>query len=272
MSRSSGSPPTLWWLLIVAAVAEPDSITSGYSVPCTRKRASAACSRAASSNTRMNCSPMILRLRSGSSTPRSAPRKRSRASTATSRAEECRPNASTTCSASPARSSPWSTNTQTSRSPTASCTSAAATAESTPPDSPHSARPSPTCARTAATDSSMTECAVQVRGSPAASRKADRTCTPAGVWLTSGWYCTPNSRRSTSSKAATGELAVDAVTRKPGGGFTTASRCDIHTVWALGWSRSSELSGSADRSVAPYSAIPLGSTSPPSTEAMSCWP
>ncbi len=28
-SMSSGSPPTLWWLLILAAVREPDSITSG---------------------------------------------------------------------------------------------------------------------------------------------------------------------------------------------------------------------------------------------------
>ena len=36
---SSGSPPTLWWLLMRAASFVPDSITSGYSVPCTRNRA-----------------------------------------------------------------------------------------------------------------------------------------------------------------------------------------------------------------------------------------
>ena len=41
-----------------------------------------------------------------------------------------------TCSGSPSRSSPWSTNTQVSWSPMARCTRAAATAESTPPDSP----------------------------------------------------------------------------------------------------------------------------------------
>ena len=41
-----------------------------------------------------------------------------------------------TCSASPARSRPWSTKTQVSWSPIARCTSAAATAESTPPDRP----------------------------------------------------------------------------------------------------------------------------------------
>ena len=46
---------------------------------------------------------------------------------------------------SPARSRPWSTNTQVSRSPMARCTRAAATAESTPPDSPQIARPSPIC-------------------------------------------------------------------------------------------------------------------------------
>ena len=39
---SSGSPPTLWWLLITDAVPSvpPLSITSGYSVPCTRNSAS----------------------------------------------------------------------------------------------------------------------------------------------------------------------------------------------------------------------------------------
>ena len=45
-----------------------------------------------------------------------------------------------TWSPSPARSSPWSTNTQTSWSPIARCSSAATTDESTPPDSPSSTR------------------------------------------------------------------------------------------------------------------------------------
>jgi hypothetical protein len=44
-SMSSGSPPTLWCDLIVAAVPCPDSMTSGYSVPWTRNFASPACSR-----------------------------------------------------------------------------------------------------------------------------------------------------------------------------------------------------------------------------------
>ena len=44
------------------------------------------------------------------------------------------PNVSTTCSASPLRSRPWSTKTHVSWSPTALCTSSAATAQSTPPE------------------------------------------------------------------------------------------------------------------------------------------
>ena len=71
-----------------------------------------------------------------------------------------------TCSRSPARSSPWSTNTHVSRSPIARWTSAAATAESTPPDSPQIARPSPICSRIAATVSSMIEEIVQPGAMP----------------------------------------------------------------------------------------------------------
>ena len=44
-------------------------MTSGYSVPCTRKRGVARCPPAASSKTRMNSSPMALRFSSGSMTP-----------------------------------------------------------------------------------------------------------------------------------------------------------------------------------------------------------
>ena len=55
-----------------------------------------------------------------------------------------------TWSPSPARSSPWSTNTQTSWSPIARCSSAATTDESTPPESPSSTLSPPTCSRTRA--------------------------------------------------------------------------------------------------------------------------
>ena len=90
---------------------------------------------------------MILRLRSGSLTPSSLARKRSSASTATSGTLKWSRKAATTWAPSFLRISPWSTNTQVSRSPIARCTSSAATHESTPPESPQMARPSPTWAR-----------------------------------------------------------------------------------------------------------------------------
>ena len=92
--------------------------------------------RASSSKQRMNSSPMILRLRSGSVTPLSLSRKRSLASTATSGMPNVPEKVSTTRSASRMRIMPWSTNTQVSRSPMALCMSSAATEESTPPDRP----------------------------------------------------------------------------------------------------------------------------------------
>ena len=115
-------------------------------MPWTRKPTSSSFA-ASSSKTRMNSSPMILRLRSGSSTPASLARKRSSASTWTSGMPNCS-KASTTCSASFSRIRPWSTKTQVSRSPTARCTSSAATEESTPPERPQITRPSPTWAWT----------------------------------------------------------------------------------------------------------------------------
>src|SRR3954447_157624 len=136
-SRSSGRPPTLWCDLIVAApVPPPDSITSEYSVPCTRNRAPSppsASPAASSSKTRMNSAPIVLRFVSGSVTPRSLARKRSSASTATSGMPNRSRKAEMTCSPSFLRISPWSTNTHVSWSPTARWTSSAATDESTPP-------------------------------------------------------------------------------------------------------------------------------------------
>ena len=79
---SSGSPPTLWWLLITALLA-PLSTMSGYIVPWARNSGEPH-SRAASSKVRTNSSPMSLRLRSGSVTPAMRRRKRSCASMHTS--------------------------------------------------------------------------------------------------------------------------------------------------------------------------------------------
>src|SRR5674476_1612203 len=47
--------------------------------------------------------------------------------------------------------------------------------------------------------------------------------------MTSGCHCTPYNRRSSSSKAATGAPALDAVTFIPAGTAVTESPWDIHT-------------------------------------------
>ncbi len=161
--------------MFAVPVPPPDSTTSGYSVPCTRNSnggpsaVAAISSRSACSKDRMNSRPMILRLVSGSVTPARASRNCWRASTTFSDTPVAATKSVSTCSASPARSSPWSTNTQVSWSPIARCTSAAATAESTPPDSPQITRDVPTCARIRATCSSMMLASVQVGLRPAMS-------------------------------------------------------------------------------------------------------
>ena len=147
-------------------------------MPCTRYCGSSSFA-ASSSNTRMNSVPMILRLASGSVTPSRRSRKRSSASTATSGTLNVSLKAFTTCSPSPLRMSPWSTNTQVSWSPTARCTSSAATDESTPPERPQITLPSPTCSRMRRICSSATEAAFQPMSQPQmSSRKRVRICVP----------------------------------------------------------------------------------------------
>ena len=66
MRIRSGSPPTLWWLLIIddCPTIDTDSMTSGYSVPCARKSTWPSFA-ASASNTSMNVAPMIFRFFSG---------------------------------------------------------------------------------------------------------------------------------------------------------------------------------------------------------------
>ena len=86
---------------------------------------------------------------------------------------------SSTCSASPSRSSPWSTKTQVSWSPTARWTSAAATEESTPPDSPQRDLARADLPRTEATSLSTTLAGVQSGAIPAPrQRKLSSTALP----------------------------------------------------------------------------------------------
>ena len=67
MPMSLGSPPTLWWDLMVSLTPSPLSIQSGAMVPWTRY--SAPNSLASLSKTLMNFSPMIFLFLSGSETP-----------------------------------------------------------------------------------------------------------------------------------------------------------------------------------------------------------
>ena len=149
------------------------------------------CSRATSSNTRMNSSPIALRFVSGSVTPESFARNRSAAFTWTSGMWKCRPNVSSTWSGSPSRLRPWSTKTHVSWFPTARCTRSAATAESTPPESAQSTSAPPTWARIRSTESSMMFVGVQ-SGSRSQPSYRNRFITswPCGVCETSGWNWT----------------------------------------------------------------------------------
>jgi hypothetical protein len=155
----------------------------------------------------------------------------------------------------------------------ARCTSAAATAESTPPDSAHSARRSPICALIAATCSSTTLLIVQVGSRPAMSnRKCSSTVCPCAVCRTSGWNCTPASRRSTSSNAATGAPVLVAVTVNPGGAALTASPWLIHTDCSGGSDPNSRPSVVTVSGVPPYSRSPVRATVPPRLCAMAWKP
>ncbi len=113
-----GSPPTLWWDLMVCAVSVPDSITSVYRVPCAKKSAFGIF-LASSLKTSTNSLPMIFRFFSGSVTPFSLLRKRSAASTLTILTPRSRFKAFITWSASFFRSKPWSTKIQVNWSPIA---------------------------------------------------------------------------------------------------------------------------------------------------------
>ena len=99
--------------MLAAPVPPPDSTTSGYRVPWTRKStevpwlpAAAVISRAARSKARMNSRPMILRFSSGSVTPARARRKVSAASTTLRSTPVAATKSFSTCSASPVRNSP----------------------------------------------------------------------------------------------------------------------------------------------------------------------
>ncbi len=118
----------------------------------------------------------------------------------------------------------------------------------------------------------MTWVAVQVgEQSQASKRNHLSSSVPNGVCTTSGWNWTPYIRRARLSIAATGEEAVSAVTAKPSGGRTMASRWLIQQTSAARSPnmprRERTCSG-----VLPNSPAPVRATSPPSASAMACAP
>mmetsp|Transcript_18086 Transcript_18086/g.45352 ORF Transcript_18086/g.45352 Transcript_18086/m.45352 type:complete len:238 (+) Transcript_18086:407-1120(+) len=137
----SGSPPTLWWLLItlLGPLKLVLSITSGYKVPCSRyvRSMGKPLSFIARSNASMKSLPITFLFLSGSVIPASASKNSALASTLRS----CRPGICSvsrffTSEASSFLSSPVSMRKGQNRSPRARCISPAATLESTPPEIP----------------------------------------------------------------------------------------------------------------------------------------
>mmetsp|Transcript_21332 Transcript_21332/g.63932 ORF Transcript_21332/g.63932 Transcript_21332/m.63932 type:complete len:277 (+) Transcript_21332:892-1722(+) len=243
--RSLGSPPTLWWLLMVCECFWPlpggghDSITSGYSVPCTRNLHLWLIVFSSSSRnvlkTSMNSPPIALRLSSGSVRPLS--RAIIGATWSTHVTGRCRwfLNVSITRSRSLKRSSPLSTNTQCRRSPRTLCTSVAATVESTPPESAQMAWSSgPTCASIFLSVSLSTSSIVQSAARPAMSvRKCLIMSRPPSVCITSGWNWRPKRRRSGFSIATTAPCLLFAMHWKPSGSLAAWSPWLIHTFTSL---------------------------------------
>ena len=86
------------------------------------------------------------------------------------------------------------------------------------------ARPIPTTSRIRATSCSMKCPGVQSGVQPQIpKRKFSRISPPRGVWATSGWNRIPNTGADSCWNPATGALALDAVTRKRGGGCSMRS-------------------------------------------------
>ncbi len=105
-------------------------------------------------------------------------------------------------------------------------------------------------------------------------RKFLNSSSPCGVWRTSGWNCVAYSRRSPHSIEATGHVSVEAVTAKPAGTASTASRWLIHTVCSAGVSpyRSDVPLSRRVSAAAPYSPASVWPTVPPNVTAMICCP
>ena len=226
--------------------------------------------------TSMNSRPMILRLRSGSVTPAQLREEAARGvhehhlqlqplREALADLRAPRPCAAGRCP-------------RTRRSagrPTAAWTSSAATAESTPPESAQSTR------SVADRRADLRHRLLDERGrrsSRAGSRRCRgssraRSCR-ARCASPPGWNRMPKMRRSRCSIAATGLVALEPVTAKPGRRLQRSSRRGSSTR-ASASARTAKQSASVreiSNSAWPYSRAPSARPSPPSTWLMSCMP
>mmetsp|Transcript_2248 Transcript_2248/g.7164 ORF Transcript_2248/g.7164 Transcript_2248/m.7164 type:complete len:268 (-) Transcript_2248:299-1102(-) len=217
---------------------EADSMRSGRSVPWARKTSSAVSPRLLTMAcvTRMKVSPMILRLSSGRHslssgsevsplTSVTALAKSSVASSA-SMGRPSAPSASTTSLDSLCRMKPWSMcNAMTRSGPRALCSSAAHTEESTPPETRTRTRLSPTDSRMySIADCSRQAIVYEPERPHTLKRKLEKIALPSTDRSTSGWNCTPYSRFSSHSIAAT-MSPERPVTRNPSAGVSIESPC-----------------------------------------------
>ena len=150
MFMRSGRPPTLWWILMVTLgppVKETDLDHVGIERALGEELGAADLLGLGLEHVdEQRADRLALGLGVGDAVERlqelSPRRRRGPAGCCSGRG-----TGATTCSPSPSRSRPWSTNTHCSWSPIASCSSTATTDESTPPDRPQITLPLPTWAR-----------------------------------------------------------------------------------------------------------------------------
>ena len=112
-------------------------------------------------------------------------------------------------------------------------------------------------------------------------RRAPRRCRrrscagsrlPRGVWTTSGWNWMPYSPRSGSASPANAVESLWAVGTKPSGGRRIESPWLIQTGCSRSMPRKRPSSDVIWTDAGPYSRFALGTTSPPSSWAISCSP
>ncbi len=124
-----------------------------------------------------------------------------------------------------------------------------------------------------ATVASTKDAGVQVGAAPAMSTtKLRRISLPRGVWATSGWNWMPYSPRSVSASPAKAVESLWAVGTKPSGGRTIESPWLIQTGCSRSMPRKRPSSDVIWTDAGPYSRLALGTTSPPSSWAISCSP